>query len=148
MGPSPLLPRGAQPATAVGGLMTAQFTQDDLVHLSEVIVNIFNTWGVSADLQLRLLGFGAGTPVAELQRLRSGEPFPVDGDRLDRAEQLLAIHDCLRTAYPRSAVMAGHWLRQPHRRTHNRAPLAVMLEDGLPGLKTIRGLLDCTQNWI
>jgi hypothetical protein len=128
--------------------MTLQLTDQDLVHLSEVIVSIFSGWGVDADLQLRLLGFAAGTPVAELHRLRTGEAFPADGDRLERAEQLLAIHDCLRTAYPRSAVMAAHWLRQPHRRTDNRAPLAVMLEDGLPGLKRVRGLLDCTQNWI
>jgi hypothetical protein len=123
--------------------MTRQLSREELQHLSEVLSSIFQQWGVTAELQISLLGFAPAG--AEVQQ---GEAFPAEGDRLERAEQLLAIHDCLRTAYPRNTVMAAHWLRQPHRRMDSRAPLAVMLEDGLPGLKKVRGLLDCTQNWI
>jgi hypothetical protein len=127
--------------------MARQLSTDDLEHLTEVIATIFRAWDVSAENQLRLLGRPAGAAAAG-----TGQPpadgFPSDEESLDRAEQLLAIHECLRTAYPRSGIMAAHWLRQPHRRMDSRAPLQVMLEDGLPGLRQVRGLLDCTQNWI
>jgi hypothetical protein len=125
-----------------------ELTQEDLGHLSKVVIAIFHRWSINGELQLRLLGFAPGTAVTELQRLREGEPFPAGGERLERAQHLLAIDDGLRTAYPRNSNMAAHWLRQPHRRIDSRAPLAVMLEEGLSGLRTVRGLLDCTQNWV
>ena len=128
--------------------MARHLSEHDLHNLSEVVTTIFHLWQVTADQQMRLLGYPAGSASAELLRLENGEAFPDDEERLDRAEQLLAIHECLRTAYPRSGVMAAYWLTQPHRRMQNRAPLAVMLEEGLPGLKQVRGLLDCTQNWV
>jgi len=128
--------------------MARHLSEEDLHRLSEVITTIFHLWQVTTDQQMRLLGYAAGSAPAELQRLEGGEAFPDDEDRLDRAEQLLAIHECLRTAYPRSGVMAAHWLKQPHRRMDSRAPLAVMLDEGLPGLRQVRGLLDCTQNWV
>ena len=128
--------------------MARQMSIEDLEHLSEVMATIFRGWQISAENQLRLLGRPAAGASAGLEDLQSGAAFPGDEESLDRAEQLLAIHECLRTAYPRSGVMAAHWLKQPHRRMDNRPPIEVMLEDGLPGLKQVRGLLDCTQNWI
>lgn len=129
-------------------MMARHLTHQDLVDLSQVVASIFDLWHLGVEEQLRLLGFPQGTPATALTCLQGGAVFPDDGERLDRAEQILAIHESLRTAFPRSGVMAGYWLKQPHRRIGQRTPLAVMVEDGLPGLRQVRGLLDCTQNWI
>ena len=127
--------------------MQQRLTEDDRRALAGVIVEMFEQWGVSSEHQLTLLGYPPGTAGRELRRLRQGLPFPSDDGQLHRAEQLLAIQDCLRTAYPRSGSMASYWLNQPNRHFHRRSPLAVMLE-GVEGLRQVRVHLDCTQNWI
>jgi hypothetical protein len=128
--------------------MSPQLTDQDLVDLTEVMSHIFRIWGVSSETQRSLLGLSPVAAEGLRAPLEEGGAFPAREECLDRAEQLMAIHECLRTAYPRSGAMAAHWLKQPHRRMDLRTPLDVMLEDGLPGLKQVRGLLDCTQNWV
>ena len=127
--------------------MTVNLSQDDLANLSEVVMHIFEQWNVNSAQQVALLGLPEGTRPRELRRLQGGAPLPHDEELLDRAEQILAIHDCLRTAYPRSTNMAAHWLHQASRHFRSRSPLSVMLEDGIDGLRAVRGHLDCTQGW-
>ncbi len=127
--------------------MQKVLTEDDRRNLAGVLMDMFEQWGLSSENQLALMGYPKGTAGRELRRLRQGSPFPQDADQLHRAEQLLAIQDCLRTAYPRSGSMAEYWLNQPNRHFKKRSPLAVML-DGVDGLREVRVHLDCTQNWI
>ncbi len=127
--------------------MQQQLTEDDRRALASVLVEMFAQWGISSEHQLALLGYPQGAAGRELRRLRQGLPFPQDAGQLHRAEQLLAIQDCLRTAYPRNGSMPRYWLNQPNRHFDKRSPLAVMLE-GVDGLRQVRVHLDCTQNWI
>lgn len=127
--------------------MEQRLTENDRRALAGVLVEMFAQWDVSSENQLALMGYPQGTAGRELRRLRQGSPFPQDAVQLHRAEQLLAIQDCLRTAYPRSARMASYWLSQPNRHFNRRSPLSVMLE-GVDGLRQVRVHLDCTQNWI
>jgi hypothetical protein len=58
-----------------------------------------------------------------------------------------SIADALRTSFPRSVPMAAIWLNCRNPRFDDRAPLALMVEDGLAGLIQIRGHLDCAWDW-
>ena len=127
--------------------MERRLSEDDRRALAGVLMQVFEQWGISSENQLALMGYPDGTASRELRRLRQGSAFPQDADQLHRAEQLLAIQDCLRTAYPRNRNMASYWLNQPNRHFNKRAPMAVMLE-GVDGLREVRVHLDCTQNWI
>ncbi len=127
--------------------MARDLNQEDRVNLSRLMIQVFDDWDINNEVQLALLGMPEGSSSKELRRLQGGKPFPEDQEMLDRAEHLLAIADCLRTAYPRSGNMAAYWLHQNNRHFGRRPPLAVMLE-GMDGLRQVRGHLDCTQNWI
>lgn len=128
--------------------MARALSHDDRIRLSSMIMEIFDTWGVTSEQRIILLGMPEGTRSRELRRLQGGAPFPDDETTMARAEQLLAIHDCLRTAYPRNASMADYWLHQTNRHFGRKAPLQLMLENGAAGLQQVRTHLDCTQNWI
>jgi hypothetical protein len=121
-------------------------TAEDRSNLSSVLMEVFSAWNVGAAQQRALLGL-EGERADLIWRVQKGEEMPDDDDLLARAEHLLAIHDCLRTAYPRSQNMAAHWLHQTSRQFPDRPPLTVMLEDGVQGLRAVRGHLDCTQGW-
>lgn len=123
-------------------------TLDDRVNLSKLLINVMEKWELGSADQRNLLGFPDEAKGSELRKLQGGRPFPEDEQMLARAEHLLAIDDCLRTAYPRSANMAAYWLHKPTRHFGQRTPLNVMLEGGLDGLRRVRGHLDCTQNWV
>lgn len=125
--------------------MASRLDREDLGNLARVISNIFADWNVKSAQQKGLLG--GKISAKALRAMQGGVAFPDDDELLSRAEHLLAIHDCLRTAYPRSGGMASHWLNQANRHFGRRTPLSVMLE-GMPGLRQVRGHLDCTQNWI
>ncbi len=127
--------------------MARQLSEGERRSLSTAIVDMLEDWAVAPNNQLVLMGFPEGSRARELRRLRHGAPFPDNADMLYRVAQLLAIQDCLRTAYPRNGRMAGYWLNRPSRHFNRRAPLAVMLE-GVEGLGRVRTHLDCTQNWI
>ena len=123
-------------------------THDDRVNLSRLLMDLMDKWDIDTRQQLNLLGMPAGAKGSELRKMQGGRPFPADEAMLARAEHLLAIDDCLRTAYPRSANMASHWLHTASRHFGQRTPLTVMLDGGMDGLRQVRGHLDCTQNWI
>ncbi len=121
---------------------------EDRVNLSRLLMSVLQKWEVDAGQQRSLLGMPDSAKGSDLRKLQGGKPFPEDEHMLSRAEHLLAIDDCLRTAYPRSSHMASYWLHQASRHFGQRTPLRVMLEGGMDGLRRVRGHLDCTQGWI
>ena len=81
--------------------------------------------------------------MAILDRWHAGCALPDAPPVAARAEHIAGIDAALRTSFPRNAGIAAHWLATPHRRFRNRAPLALMLEDGIGGLCRVRAELDC-----
>lgn len=125
--------------------MPTVLDNEELIVLGRAILNIFNEWELSQSQQRSLLGEAVSGKLFRLMISRGS--FPEIPESLKRAEHLLAIHDCLRTAYPRSN-MSAHWLNRGNRHFGNRKPIEIMLESGLEGMRQVRGHLDCTQNWI
>lgn len=104
-------------------------------------------WGLSGDQILQLLDFPAGQRSRHLQKYRKDTAFPDDENVMNRVVRLLGIIDALRTSFPRNLQNGARWMRQPHRRLKNRAPLAAMLEDGESGVIAVLSELDCAYAW-
>ena len=90
-------------------------------------------WNLDLERQARLLN----TSVSTLQRLRrtlaSGHPFaPFDPDHLLRLSLTANIARDLELSLADGDDVA--WLHAPNADLEGRPPLAVMVEDGLPGL--------------
>ena len=120
---------------------------EDRVTVTRAIVNMLDSWGVSAANQVALLALPAGTRPGAIRQFRKSTPFPEDAGVMERVEHLVGIADALRTSYPRNAYMSSIWMNRINHRFDNRTPLAAMLEDGLNGIMAVRTHLDCAYDW-
>jgi len=121
--------------------------QEKRVVITQAVMSLLEDWKVRATDQIRLLALPAQLKAGQLRQYHQGTPFP-DSELLDvRVEHLTGIADALRTTYPRNTQMATFWLNQKNTRFNNRSPIAVMIEDGLDGVQTIRAHLDCAWDW-
>ncbi len=109
-------------------------------------MRLLDDWNVSASDIITLLGLPEKFRTRHLERYRNKTPLPDDPIVMQRVEHLAGIADALRTTFPRNATMGPIWLRKPHRRFSNHAPLDIMLRD-LNGLIAIRAELDCAYAW-
>ena len=108
---------------------------------------ILDGWRLNSDEIVTILALSAKTRGRQLDRFRGGAALPDETPLLTRAEHIAGIADALRTSFPRNASIAACWLTTPHRRFRGRAPLALMLEDGVNGLCRVRAELDCSFSW-
>jgi hypothetical protein len=102
----------------------------------ELFVAAARRWGLQLDAQARLLNVSVST----LQRLRRGlqsdRPFPpFDPDHLLRLSLVANIARDLELSLADDGDVA--WLNAPNADLDGRTPLAVALQDGLPGLARI-----------
>jgi len=125
-----------------------EMTLTDQAELTRAVMHMLDVWGLRDEDQLAVLGFPPGTPKQVLRRYRQGTPFPTDNlELMERVEHLVGIAEALRTTFPRDPAMTVVWLQRANRRFGGRAPLAVMIDDGLDGLIAIRAHLDCIFAW-
>ena len=120
---------------------------EDRVTVTRAIINMLDSWGVSAANQVALLALPKGTRPGAIRQFRQGTPFPEDAGVMERIEHLVGIADALRTSYPHNAHMGSIWMNKVNHRFDNRTPLAAMLEDGLGGIIAVRTHLDCAYDW-
>jgi hypothetical protein len=120
---------------------------EDRVTVTRAIINMLDSWGVSAANQVALLALPKGTRPGAIRQFRQSTPFPEDAGVMERIEHLVGIADALRTSYPRNAYMSSIWMNRINHRFDNRTPLAAMLEDGLNGIIAVRTHLDCAYDW-
>ena len=121
--------------------------KDDQLALTQAVMAILDGWGLSAEAQMLLLNLPKGTPARALRKYREHTPFPDDQNVMQRLEQIVGIADALRTSYPHNPAMGTMWLQQRNNRFKDRAPLSVMVEEGLEGLLAVRMHLDCSYDW-
>ena len=122
-------------------------SQEDRAALARSIMSILDKWGLSASEQVRLLNLPDKTPTRMLRRYRDDTPLPDTKEVNERVEHIVGIADALRTSYPHNPSMGLVWMKQKNKRFQRRAPVSVMVEDGLDGIVTVRSHLDCAFDW-
>ena len=122
--------------------------QMTLRELTRAVVQVLESWGLSAEQMRAALMLPPNVGAATFHRYREGqESLPEEGNALRRAQYMLRIADALRTTYPRNPEMGGRWIRRGHRRMGRRTPLDVILSGDEAGIIAVLSELDCTFSW-
>jgi hypothetical protein len=124
-----------------------QLSHEERVELARLTMNILQSWGLSAAQQVSLLDMPEDVRPRTMQRYLHDTPLPDTPGVNQRIAHVLGIADALRTSFPLNEQMGSFWLNRSNKRFGNRAPLSVMLEDGLPGVLSVRMHLDCAYDW-
>jgi hypothetical protein len=127
----------------------ADFSQQELIDLTQGVMIYLDGWKLSAEQMLALLGLEGAAKKRNLQSYRMGEKaFPETKDIMVRLDHVIGIADALRTTFPFSDKMRLMWLRKPHRRFKKNTPLAVIMADDTPnGLLKVRMEVDCAYGY-
>ncbi|MBE9516046.1 MAG: DUF2384 domain-containing protein [Proteobacteria bacterium] len=125
----------------------ADLNTKDRQEMSAMVLEMLDSWSVSAAQQVFLLGLPENTKPRAMKKYRETAPLPDTEDTNIRIEHLVGIAEALHTSYPRNSQMAGFWVNQAQPRLGGRIPLAMMLEDGLEGLIAVRSHVDCSWDW-
>ncbi|HGG60434.1 MAG TPA: DUF2384 domain-containing protein [Gammaproteobacteria bacterium] len=123
----------------------SETTEDRRLMLTQNVMNMLESWGLTLEHIKSIMGLD--TPLRRMDRYRREAPFPDEPEVNERLEHLVGIVEGLHTAYPRNPAMAKVWLQRPHRKFSRRAPLEVMVFDGMEGLIYVRAEVDCTFAW-
>lgn len=127
--------------------MNEQQNQDKRIALTQSIMSLLDDWSIAATDKISLLGLPDDVRARHMEHYRSAKAFP-DTDTVNQhIEHIAGIADALRTMYPLNAGMGVIWLKQGHKRCDGRAPLSLMVDDGIHGLKRVRALVDCSYAW-
>ncbi|MEJ2397175.1 MAG: DUF2384 domain-containing protein [Gammaproteobacteria bacterium] len=103
--------------------------------LIDTLIWVMRGWGLDNKEQVRLLGFPDGTPARSLQQYRQGKAMPNETVFLQHAELILAIYRAISSFFPGNSTMANYWVTTPSAPFGGRAPLEIMLADGLEGMR-------------
>ena len=122
-------------------------TREEQIFLTVRIMEILDSWGMSASEIIALLDLPEKTPTRALRRYRENTPFPVTSGLEERLEHIIGITDALRTSYPHNPHMGKIWIRQRSKKMNNQIPLQIIVENGLQGIIEIRKHLDCSYDW-
>lgn len=122
-------------------------TADEKVKLASAVIAILDDWGVTNADKITLLALPINTKPRAIQRYQQGVPLPEDEDTQERIEHLLGIAKALRLAYPRNQQGGELWLNRTSNHFNGRIPIAIMIEDGLIGITSVRMHVDCSYDW-
>ena len=123
-------------------------SHDEQINLTLRVIAVLDDWRLTSADKICLLALPDDTRSRSIQKFQQGAPLPFNETVHEHVGHLLGIGHSLRLANPRNAAAGGLWLHRPHRRFNDRTPMAVMLEDGLPGIVNIRKEIDCSYDWI
>lgn len=128
--------------------MTVELNYEERLRLGPLVMGVLDEWQITDEAQMALLGLPDGTPSRQLTRYRHGSaPMPEEADIIERSRHILGIQQALHLIFALNANMPGFWLTNPNNRQFGRAPMEIMLDEGLDGMRRVWGHLDCTQNW-
>lgn len=125
----------------------SEMPHDEQIALTQAVMGILDNWGLSSEQQIAVLSLPSGTPLRAMRRYRENTPFPDTPGVMERLEHIIGIADALRTSYPHNPPMGIMWLQQRSKKFPERAPLAIIVDDGLEGLVHVRMHLDCSYDW-
>lgn len=125
-----------------------ELNHEERAAMSRLLMGILDEWKLTGEQQVQLLGLPADTRGRALARFRAGEAMPDDGDLITRAQDLLAIHDALRVAFPMNEALAPMWVTTPNSHFGERTPLDLMLAQGVDGIAYVKQhLLQSGDEW-
>ena len=122
-------------------------TEEEKLVLTKHIMDVLDSWGMSAAEIIVILALPEKTPTRALRRYRENTAFPFSSEVEERLEHILGITDALRTSYPHNPNMASMWIRQNNKKLNNRVPISIIIENDLQGLIDIRKHVDCSYDW-
>ncbi len=111
------------------------------IALARMVLKIFDLWGLKVKEQLSLLGLSSRSR-ARLHCYLEGEAFANQRDLLDRARNLLSIHNSLCTLYPHNQEVAYKWMTTRNMHFEGLRPVDVVHKEGFYGLFIIKRYLE------
>jgi len=117
-------------------------SQQQRIESTREVLQLLSAWGVDREHQLLLLGLPSDTRPRVVQRFLQGEPLPPDAKVQARVECLLQVDAALVSLFPHNPVMANLWVSTQSPQFDGRAPLDMMLEQGLPAMQSLLSQLD------
>ncbi len=126
-----------------------QYSDEDMLSITQAVVSYLDSWKLSNEQILAILGLTDAIKTRHLQSYRMGEKtFPLSDDLMARIDHIVGISEALRTTFPFSDKMRLLWLRKPHRRFRKNTPLSVIMADsGVNGLLRVRREVDCSYGY-
>ncbi|RTZ59109.1 MAG: DUF2384 domain-containing protein [Gammaproteobacteria bacterium] len=127
--------------------MAQDYTHEQRVMISNMIMSLLRRWGIPQDRQVEVLGLPADTRARGLNKYHNDTPLPDDPEVMARVKYLAHIADALRTSYPHNPEAGFHWMTRPHRRFDGCTPAQVIAERGRTGIIEVLADLDCAYAW-
>lgn len=112
--------------------------------LAQAVFLVFGNWNIEPDDQAILLGLAPGTRARGLAKYRMGKALPDDADFLQRAHCLLSIHNAVGTFFPGNPTAANYWVTTHSPAFGGQAPLDIMRDGGIDGMRRILDHLNGT----
>jgi uncharacterized protein (DUF2384 family) len=103
----------------------------------EVFARLADTWGLTSDQQIALLGHPARSTFFKWKK--DGGSLPADTQ--ERLSHIFSIFKALEILLP-DAREADAWMRRPNRAFSGESPLDHAIGGGLAGLYEVRRYLD------
>jgi len=123
-------------------------TQNDHnIESTQAVMHALDDWKLGGEQILSVMALPDNIKVRHLSLYRNSQAFPETEEVTERLRHVLGIIDALSTSYPTNPRMSLFWMTRNSKKFQNRAPIQVIIEDGLEGLITIRKHLDCSYDW-
>lgn len=122
--------------------MPSRLAEDDKFALTRKVLQVLADWELEPMVQAELLGLPQGQAGQIFRRLRHGAPLPDNREVWTRVALLLRLDNAIHQLFPHCGYAANLWVTSPNPRCSNRTPLAVMLADGLDGIRRIERSVD------
>jgi len=103
--------------------------------VAEALMALFARWQLHEVNQAQLLGL---TSVLDLKQ----KIIQADDETMERAGHLLAIDRALQQRYVGQPERRDRWVFVANDYLNGLTPLSIMLEDGLQGIMSIRGMAE------
>ncbi len=120
---------------------------DHNIELTQAVMHTLDDWKLDGEHILSIMALPETVKVRHLSQYRNSIAFPDTPEVTERLRHILGIIDALSTSYPTNPRMSLFWMTRNSKKFQNRAPVQVIIEDGLEGLITIRKHLDCSYDW-
>ncbi len=123
-------------------------SENERLQLAQQVVAILISWDLCNEDQMALLGLPPETKPRQMSHYRQGSrPLPEDEGVLERVQHILGIQESLDRLFPLNRNMPRFWIRNRSKLFRYRAPLELMLTEGLAGMGRVWSQIDCTRHW-